>query len=190
MTTARVLGRVTAGTGAIEEIPFGNAAAALSLGINRGTELATTSGTEIDFTGIPAGVRRVTVMLRQVSTNGTAALALRLGTSGGIISTGYDSSWSYDAPGVGGISYGSTIHFGIYNGGTIDITSGIMTLVNQSANWWLCSFTGMLAAGAARYRSYSSGLIDLGAALTQLRLTTDTGTPTFDNGGINIMWEF
>lgn len=188
--TARVLGRLTAGTGAIEEIPLGNAAAALSLGINRGTEQATTSGVQIDFTGIPAGVREIQVMLRQVSTNGTAALALRLGTGSGIISTGYDSSWSYDAPGIGGNSYGSTSYFGIYNGATVDTTSGIMTLVNQSDNWWLCSFTGMLASGTGRYRSYSAGLINLGAALTQLRLTTDTGIPTFDNGSININWKF
>lgn len=191
MATGRVLGRVSAATGAIEEIPLGNNAAALSLGINRGVEQATNTGqVQYDFTGIPAGVRRITVMLRQVSTNGSASYALRLGTSGGIISANYDSSWSYDAPGVGGASFGSTNHFGIYNGGAADITSGIVTLVNQSGNLWLFSFAGILAAGAGRFRSYSAGFIDLGAALTQLRLTTDGGAPTFDNGSFNMKWEF
>jgi hypothetical protein len=179
-----------ASAGYAGNILLANPVAAANIGINRGTELPTTSGTAIDFTGIPAGVRRITVMLRQVSTSGAAALALRLGTSGGIVSSGYDSSWSYDAPGIGGASFGSTSHFGVYNGGAIDITSGIITLANQSGNWWLCSFAGILAASAARYRSYSAGFIDLGAALTQLRLTTDTGTPTFDQGAVNIMWEF
>ena len=60
ISTANVAGRVSGGTGAFENIPLGNASAALSLGINRGTEQATTSGTAIDFTGIPSGVRRVT----------------------------------------------------------------------------------------------------------------------------------
>src|SRR3990167_7988574 len=36
------------------------------------TEQASTSGTAIDFTGIPAGVRRITVMFHGVSTNGTS----------------------------------------------------------------------------------------------------------------------
>lgn len=34
------------------------------------TAVASTSGTSIDFTGIPAWVRRVTVMFNGVSTNG------------------------------------------------------------------------------------------------------------------------
>jgi hypothetical protein len=35
-----------------------------------------------------------------------------------------------------------------------------------------------------------NGRVSLGGALTQLRLTTTAGTPTFDLGAINIMWEF
>ena len=189
LATARVLGRVTAGSGAIEEIALGNAAAALSLGINRGTEQATTSGTAIDFTGIPAGVRRITVMLDQVSTNSTSPLTVRLGTSGGIVATGYDGIQGVgDA--VPAVFAGISTGFDLYNAAAAEDTTGIMTLVNQSGNLWLASFNGFVRQGASRYSSRTNGRVSLSGALTQLRLTTTAGTPTFDQGAINIMWEF
>ncbi len=192
ITTAQVLGRVTAGSGAIEEIPLGNSAAALSLGINRGTEQATSAGTQVqyDFGSIPAGVRRVKLLLKQVSTNGTSHLAVRLGTSGGIVSSGYDCMFSYDAPGVGGVTSVGTGAFGISNGSIVDTHTGIMTFENQSGNLWLCSYIGMMAVNADRYRTHCSGFVDLGGGLTQLRLTTNSGTPVFDAGAIQLKWEF
>jgi hypothetical protein len=57
------------------------------LGVNVGT----TSGAAIDFTGIPSWVRRVTLMMDGVSTNGTSPLLVQIGTSGGIENTGYAS---------------------------------------------------------------------------------------------------
>jgi hypothetical protein len=190
--TARVAGRVSSGTGAFEDIPLGNPAAALSLGINRGTEQATSAGTQVqyDYGSIPAGVRRVSLLLKQVSTNGTSHLAVRLGTSGGIVSSGYDCMFSYDAPGVGGVTSVGTGAFGISNGSSIDTHTGIMTFLNQSGNLWLCSYIGMLAVNADRYRTHCAGFVDLGAALTQLRLTTNSGTPVFDSGFIQLKWEF
>src|SRR3990167_7771276 len=56
-----------------------------------GTEQATTSGTTIDFTGIPAGVKQIIVSLDSVSTDGTGGLELTLGTAGGFVVTGYVS---------------------------------------------------------------------------------------------------
>lgn len=189
MATSRVLGRRSAGTGAIEDIPVGNAAAALSLGINCGTEQATTSGTAIDFTGIPAGVRRITVMFNGVSTNGGGNLALRLGTSGGFVATGYDGIFGYW--GTISAAYGAlSASFNLSNGSTGDISTGRWILENISGNVWLATFTGTIKNGGNTWVSYCSGVVSLSGALTQLRLTTDTGTPTFDAGAINIMWEF
>jgi hypothetical protein len=39
--------------------------------ITRGTAVASTSGTTVDFTGIPSWAKRITVMMSGVSTNGT-----------------------------------------------------------------------------------------------------------------------
>ena len=56
-----------------------------------GTAVASTSGTAIDFTGIPSWVRRVTVMFSGVSTNGTSNVQVQIG-SGSFVTSGYSSS--------------------------------------------------------------------------------------------------
>src|SRR3990167_6478732 len=66
------------------------------LAITLGTEQASTSGTAIDFTGIPSGVKRITVMLFGVSTNSTSNYLIQIGDSGGIETSGYVSSAQTD----------------------------------------------------------------------------------------------
>ena len=181
--TASLLGRYDAGTGAIQRIPLANTAAALSLGINRGTEVAA-SGTAVDFTSIPAGVRRITVMFNGVSTNGTSAIIVQLGTSSGFVSTDYLTQ-------------------GIRAGGTtisvIDFTSGIAAIpVNNAAQ----ILTGSIIINALTnllwvsqgvvggIGCYTGGGITLAGTLDRIRITTVNGTNTFDAGTINISWEF
>ncbi|MFN8996745.1 MAG: hypothetical protein ACK5X3_24205 [Pseudomonadota bacterium] len=187
MATGRLLGRVTAATGAIEEIPLGNTAAAISLSINLGTEQATnTSQVQYDFTSIPAGVRRVTVMLNGVSTNGGSGPIIQLGTSGGITSSGYNSV---------GTGYGATINsttyttgFGLSDSNLASNTfSGAYIFILTGSNVW--TLMGM-ARRAAAVGTLATGSIGLSAALDRLRLTTVNGTDTFDAGTINISWEF
>jgi hypothetical protein len=67
--------------------------------ITSGTAVASTSGTSIDFTSIPSYVKRVTVMLNGVSTNGGSNTLIRLG-SGSVTSSGYASSVTYTGPGT------------------------------------------------------------------------------------------
>ena len=178
-----------AAAGYAGNILLANPVAAANIGINRGTEQATTSGTAIDFTGIPAGVRRITALLSGVSTNGAANLALRLGTSGGIVATGYSGIFGYW--GTVSAAYGAlSASFNLTNGSAPDTTTGRFVLENISGNNWLASFTGSVSSGGNIWVSYCSGVIALGGVLDRLRLTTDTGTPTFDAGAINIMWEF
>lgn len=57
--------------------------------ITSSTAVASTSGTSIDFTGIPSWVKRITVMLSGVSTNGSSAVQIQLGTSSGATVSGY-----------------------------------------------------------------------------------------------------
>ena len=53
-----------------------------------GTAVASTSGTSIDFTGIPSWVKRITVMLNGVSTSGTSIVQVQIG-SGSPTTSGY-----------------------------------------------------------------------------------------------------
>lgn len=59
--------------------------------ITQGTAVASTSGTSIDFTGIPSWVKRLTVMFSGVSTNGISLIQVQIGDSGGIETTSYAS---------------------------------------------------------------------------------------------------
>lgn len=62
--------------------------AKLTQPLTLGTAQNTTSGTSIDFTGIPSWAKRITVMLSGVSTNGSSNYLLRIG-SGSFSASGY-----------------------------------------------------------------------------------------------------
>lgn len=154
--------------------------------LTQATALATTSGTAIDFTGIPSWVRRITVALRGVSTSGTSDYCIRLGTSGGFVSTGYVGSAGTSASfslngGSGMILFGATAPI------ASTVAHAIITIVNISGNAWV--YSSQLAFSDAAGMRNAGGSVDIGGTLTQLRLTTIGGTDTFDAGSINIIYE-
>ena len=156
-------------------------------GIASGTAVASTSGTSIDFTGIPSWVKRITVMLNGVSTSGTSNLILRIG-SGSIDSTAYSGSAAL----VGLSTANSTTTTGYLltpSQGASTVTQGIVTLclINSSANTWISS--GMLASSDSANVALSGATKSLSGVIDRLRLTTVNGTDTFDAGSINILYE-
>lgn len=158
-------------------------------GINQttiATEQASTSGTSIDFTSIPSGVKRITVMFVGVSTNGTSNVIVQIGDSGGIETSGYSSAASFVTTGVGTTS--STAGF-IVNptNQAAGLLSGSVTLnlEDSSDNTWVSS--GVLSrdtTGAAM----SGGSKATSAVLDRVRITTTNGTDAFDAGVINISY--
>jgi len=151
-----------------------------------GTAVASTSGTSIDFTGIPSWVKRITILLHRVSTTGTVPLLYQLGTSGGIVTTGYVSSGSYQGAGQAGQS----ITTGLLNGdggAAADTSVGLTTICSFGGNTWVSS--SVSGDGNAPYTKIGGGSITLGGTLDRVRITTTTGTPTFDAGSINILYE-
>ena len=152
-----------------------------------GTSQASTSGTVIDFTGIPSWVKRVTVMLSGVSASGASNLELRLGTSGGVEATGYSGTTSA----IGGVSVGSSLHstgFLITQGTAgSSVRSGSIALVNISGNVWVAN--GVTGNSDGARTDHISGSKSLGGTLDRIRITTVNGTDTFDAGTINIMYE-
>jgi len=150
------------------------------------TAVASTSGTFIDFTGIPSWAKRITVLFNSVSTNGTSLIQLQLG-SGSIVTTGYSSSGSVVATGVGSSSSTTGL---LTSGGTSDaagtLRSGVITLAHVGGNLWVMS--SVLGETTATTR-FGGGSVQLGGALDRVRVTTVNGTDLFDFGSINIMWE-
>ena len=153
--------------------------------INTKTAQNSTSGTSIDFTSIPAGVRRITVMFNGVSLSGTSSPLIQLG-SGSATTSGYLGSSSFIASSVATLNLSSG--FLLYNWGlAANIGYGNMTFTNMSGNVW--AGTGTIGLSSTNNVFTFAGLISLSGALDRVRITTVNGTDTFDAGSINILYE-
>jgi hypothetical protein len=149
------------------------------------TAQATTSGTAIDFTGIPSWVKRITVMLNGVSTNGTSDVICQIG-SGSATTTGYSATCSnLNSSSMSSSAY--TTGFPLMKGEiAASIMGGIAILTNVTSNVWAMSANINRGDGTM---SVGAGHISLGGTLDRIRLTTVNGTDTFDAGSVNIMYE-
>jgi len=153
--------------------------------IQRATAQASTSGTNIDFTSIPSWVRRITVMFQGVSTNAANNLIVQLGTSSGIVATGYLSSLASVSAGTGG-NVNATNGFLVSSSNAASVVSGIITITNLTSNTWVYS---SVTKSSTTLATYAAGDISLAGVLTQIRITDTAGTGTFDAGTINILYE-
>lgn len=145
------------------------------------------SGTSVDFNSIPSWVKRITLVLGGISTNGSSLYLVRLG-AGSVQTTGYDSTVS--ASTTAGNFNSSTAGFTILytNPSAGGVFKGIITLVNVSGNIWVASGTMSDSVGHL-VCSASSGFVTLSGTLDRLRLTTVNGTDTFDAGTVSILYE-
>tara|TARA_R110000868_G_scaffold177549_1_gene416544 strand:- start:3317 stop:3898 length:582 start_codon:yes stop_codon:yes gene_type:complete len=150
------------------------------------TAVASTSGTAIDFTGLPSWIKRITVMFNGVSTSGTSNLLLQIG-SGSVTNSGYISSASYATNVV--LSVVSTAGFVVTSTNTAaNVTSGSVALSLLSNNTWVSS--GVVTLYTFTGTQFNSGNSPaLAGALDRVRITTVNGTDTFDAGSVNILYE-
>jgi hypothetical protein len=149
--------------------------------ITSGTAVASTSGTSIDFTGIPSWVKRITVMFSGVSTNGTSNYQIQIG-SGSVTTSGYVSGSAYN-------SVQTSITSGYLVAASVaasDVISGTMVLTLLGSNNWTATGTNNANGAATRL---CAGVGSLSGALDRVRITTVNGTDTFDLGSINILYE-
>lgn len=153
------------------------------------TEQATTSGTEIDFTSIPSWVKKITIMLTGVSTNGTSSMIIQIGDSGGIETTGYlgavgviNTATAAAAAANNGFAItNNSVAAGLYNGVCE------LSLEDSANNTW-CGKSNITRSdsGSAHYGAASKSLT---GTLDRIRLTTSGGANTFDAGAINIQYQ-
>lgn len=149
------------------------------------TAQASTSGTSIDFTSIPAGVKRITVMFSGVSTSGTSAVLVQIG-SGSVTTTGYISTSNNlnQSNATGGTS--STAGFITQSNDATFVRSGVLVLHLITGNSWVASHTMKLSTSQV---ILGGGDVALSGTLDRVRITTVNGTDTFDAGTINIIYE-
>jgi hypothetical protein len=150
------------------------------------TAKASTSGTSIDFTGIPSWVKRITVMFSGVSTNGTSIPIIQLGDSGGVEIAGYTQ---VAAQGTAAFNNGSTGFAAQTTFSAALVLNGVYTFVLLDAATFTWSGSGTFNESATPRSITCSGVKALSATLDRIRITTVNGTDTFDAGSINIMYE-
>ena len=146
------------------------------------TAVASTSGTSIDFTGLPSWVKRITVMFVGVSTSGTSPIQLQIGNASPE-TTGYLSS----AQTVGSAS-SITSGFSLENSCVAtSVRHGIAFISTLGSNVWAYSAINNRSDVVAM--SWASGTKTTSGTLDRVRITTVNGTDTFDAGSINILYE-
>ena len=155
-----------------------------------GTAVASTSGTAIDFTGIPSWAKRVTVMLDGVSWAANPGRPrIRLGSAGGLETTGYSTAAVLIS---GASASASAFSDGVYLSNSISFDasstfSGTAIFTNVTGNTWTVS-------GSVAVNGYNSGASSFGGVkalsdtLDRLRIEGSLGA-TFDAGTINISYE-
>ena len=149
-----------------------------------GTAVASTSGTSIDFTGIPSWVKRVTVMFSGVGTGGETNLLIQIG-AGTVVTTAYASTNAYTGASAGGTT--STAGYIVTTAlGNSHSVTGHAFLTLLGSNVWILSSTLAREDG---YTNIGGGAKTLSGTLDRVRITTVNGTDTFDAGSINILME-
>ena len=152
-----------------------------------GTAVASTSGTAIDFTGIPSWVKRITVMFSGVSTNGSALVIVQLGTSSGVETTGYSGVVSTTQNAAATICLGLSVSFALAAANAASSSyDGVATINLVGSNRW--AFQSVVGA-ANNQVGNCGGSKTTAATLDRVRITTANGTDTFDAGTINILFE-
>lgn len=146
---------------------------------------ATTSGTAVDFTSIPSWAKRITVMLAGVSTNGSSAVTLQIG-SGSIDVTGYLGSGGYAgaASAAGLMTNGFATETA--SGATV-VRHGHCTLTHMGGNVWV--FSSVHGRSDSNYMHISGGSKSLSGVLDRIRLTATNLTDAFDAGSVSVLIE-
>ena len=147
------------------------------------------SGLSIDFLSIPTWVKKITINLSGISTNGSSNIQVQLGDAGGLETTGYlGSSSGMTVSAVASANFTSGAVFGNAWVPSIVVSGSIViSLIDPATNMY--SITGILgrhdAAGTFVFGYTKSTSQDL----TDVRITSGNGSDTFDSGSVNFMYE-
>lgn len=153
--------------------------------LTRATPQVTTSGTQFDFTGIPAGVKKITIIFDNTSLTAADNILVQIGDAGGIESSGYVSTSGVITNGASSTTTTSTSGYVLFANTNARAIYGHMTLTNVAGNTWDSSH---VARNETTQVTIGGGGKSLSDTLTQIRITR-TGTDTFDGGQVNIMYE-
>ena len=144
--------------------------------------VATTSGTVVDFSGLPSWCKRFTLGLGAVSLDSFAELIFQLGTPSGFETSGYSGYSSYQQGGGGAQLNSGSTGFRLYGtAGAANANVGTAVFTKLYGNTWQinASFSSDSGSWVTALVTGSKTLADV---FTKLRITSSTGTANFDGG--------
>jgi len=174
------------------------------VGLTRATEVDTTSGVVIDFTGIPAGTKFIKLIGAGISHNAASTGVpssynmVQIGDSGGFETSGYTGSFfEQNSNGSDGSCRDMTNSSTGTNGASWAVTKATsasslmnitvdMRLIDEDTFTWAYSFVSSFNGTGV---SLGAGAKTLSAELTQVRFGTVGGNNTFDAGKMTIQFE-
>jgi hypothetical protein len=146
------------------------------------------SNTFLDFESIPSWVKRITVMVNGVSTSGSSAPIVQLGSSSfatsGYLGAATQAGSTANTTTTTAFTTGLPV-VGVF--GATSVIRGIVSIVNVTGNTWVG--TSVQAFSDAAVNAFSAGNVTLSGTLDRIRLTTVIGSDAFDAGSVNIMYE-
>jgi hypothetical protein len=172
-------------------------ASAAGPGITAGT-YTLLNNTVVDFTGIPSTVKRITIMIEAMSTNGTSVPLIRVGAGGILSSTGnYPNSQIAIPSGAtpGGTANSTGFPMNNSSAATNALTgTAVITRLLGAGGAYKYTYTAMWAtvdgSGVGTRTMLCAGSVDTASSpIDTIRLTTVNGSDTFDNGYANILYE-
>ncbi len=143
----------------------------------------TTSGSTVDFIGIPSWATEVVVLFVGVGLSAGDDLTVQIGHSGGLVTTGYSAAATLLAGGTINC-IGSSTGFQVRAGAAADSCYGTMTLTKVNDNFWNSTHSTFSNFGRA---SCGGGGVFIPAIIDRVRLA-QTGASTFDFGSVRIGW--
>lgn len=164
----------------------------ISAGYTLGTPIATTSGTEAEFTGIPSTVRQIILSFNQVAFASGANInaAVQVSTSSAYLTSGYVGRLGVlgtttvtptALSAVIAISSGSFVQSGDTLSGSLT-----MTLLDSSTNTWAGS--AVIATNVSNSRIFLTPFtFSLASSLNKLKLFDNSGD-SFSSGSFNIAY--
>ena len=153
-------------------------------GVTLGTEASPTSGTTVDYTSIPPGVKRIVIAMEGMSWDGSGKPLIQIGDSGGVETSGYVSqAWA-------ATNNAATATAGFvlaYNSDASYTSDGLIWLqsIESTGVTWVCA--SQLAHSSSYYGS-STGIKTLSGVLDRVRITSDNADD-FDAGSVNISFD-
>src|SRR6056300_510782 len=138
--------------------------------LTRGTNVPVTGTT--NFTGFETiAIRKLTVLFDEVTRSASSVVVIRLGTTGGLVTSGYESGAGFVNTSNNAGAATAAASFFINVSGSAAL-SGSVTFFNQTGNIWV--FSGVIKTGNSIHMS--SGRLDVGGTLSQISVFSSVGS--------------